>query len=124
MPHITMTMDFNIAKIASSASIVTKSSTISLRVAGPLLHSCLAMPLIPCELCAFHGDKGSFFSVAVPKSKTVNELPITLNSSKPWYCTAKLETSLQNCISIITPYAGIEIRKNFYMSAGHVTMSD
>ena len=35
MQHVTM--DFNVAKIASSASIVTKSSTISLRVAGPLL---------------------------------------------------------------------------------------
>ena len=30
------TMAFNVAKIASSASIVTKSSMISLRVAGPL----------------------------------------------------------------------------------------
>ena len=35
MPHITM--DFNVANIASSARIIKKSSTISLRVAGPLV---------------------------------------------------------------------------------------
>ena len=38
---ISSTMAFNVAKIASSARIVTKSLTISLRVAGPFpLHRC------------------------------------------------------------------------------------
>ena len=36
MPHVTISsmMAFNVVKIASSVGIVTKSSTISLRVAG------------------------------------------------------------------------------------------
>ena len=39
LTHVTIssTMAFNVAKISSSARIVTKSSTISLRVAGPYI---------------------------------------------------------------------------------------
>ena len=36
LPHITM--DFNVAKIASARASSTKSLTISLRVAGPLTY--------------------------------------------------------------------------------------
>ena len=44
MPHITIsstilsTMDFNVAKIASARASSTKSLTMSLRVAGPLVY--------------------------------------------------------------------------------------
>ena len=42
------TIDFNFAKIASSASIVTKSSTLSLRVAEPLVIFGIIMKLVMC----------------------------------------------------------------------------
>ena len=91
MPRVTIssTMDFNVASIASSTSIVTKSLMISLRVAGPF--SCRIDSPISLE-CVFPSCFQSLFVPGISVAFSLlnvyvvspHQMPVPVQSS-PWY---------------------------------------
>ena len=94
-----------------------------------ILHSLLPRTSVVCS-SQISGSLGSSLTSSVVESRTSNRESSGSNplcySFKVWaFLLSPRHLSSLSCMNgLAGGEAGIEIRKNFYMSAGHVTMSD